>query len=109
MRHDLEGFLAAYINALGIHQAEKTAPLFRSAIRRTGQLTERLMSAANMSRMVKRRMRDVQLSSRLSPDSFRVTTITDCSSKGFRWKMSSTWRVMPILARRGSTIEDKGE
>jgi len=35
-----------------------------------------------MARMVKRRLRDAGLSSRLSPHSFRVTTITDLLEQG---------------------------
>lgn len=82
VRHDLEGFLFSYVEAVGIETAEKTSPLFRSAIRRTGQLTDHPMTAADMSRMVKRRMKDAGLPVRLSPHSFRVTTITDLLAQG---------------------------
>lgn len=40
------------------------------------------MTADDMARMVKRRLRDAGLSSRLSPHSFRVTTITDLLEQG---------------------------
>lgn len=40
------------------------------------------MTAGDMARMVKRRMRDAGLPSRLSPHSFRVTTITDLLDQG---------------------------
>lgn len=82
VRHDLEGFLFSYFEAVGIENAEKTSPLFRSAIRRTGKLTSHPISAADMSRMVKRRMKDASLPARLSPHSFRVTTITDLLAQG---------------------------
>jgi site-specific recombinase XerD len=40
------------------------------------------MSADDMARMVKRRLRDAGLSLCLSPHSFRVTTITDLLEQG---------------------------
>jgi len=40
------------------------------------------MTAGDMGRMVKRRMRDAGLPSRLCPHSFRVATITDLLDQG---------------------------
>ena len=40
------------------------------------------MTAGDIARMVKRRMKDAGLPSRLSPHSFRVTTITDLLDQG---------------------------
>jgi site-specific recombinase XerD len=40
------------------------------------------MTADDIGRMVKRRMRDANLPDRLSPHSFRVTTITDLLAQG---------------------------
>jgi len=40
------------------------------------------MTVGDMGRMVKRRMRDVGLPSRLSPHSFRVFVITDLLEQG---------------------------
>lgn len=82
VRHDLQAFLLEYLAAAQIPEADKQAPLFRSAIRRTGQLTDRPMTAGDMGRMIKRRMREAGLPARLSPHSFRVTTITDLLSQG---------------------------
>ncbi len=76
-RHDLEGFVLAYREAAGLAGEPKDGPLFRSAIRRTKALTKTRMTAIDMGRMVKRRMKDAGLPARLSPHSFRVTTITD--------------------------------
>lgn len=56
--------------------------LFRSAVRKTKTLTARPMSAGDMCRMVKRRLRDAGLPRHLSPHSFRVTTITDLLEQG---------------------------
>ena len=40
------------------------------------------MTAGDMGRMIKRRIRDAGLPTRLSPHSFRVATITDLLSQG---------------------------
>lgn len=82
VRHDLQQFLDGYLIAAGLSNADKQAPLFYAAVRRTGVLTTRILTAGDMGRMVKRRMRDAGLPSRLSPHSFRVTTITDLLSQG---------------------------
>ena len=82
VRHDLQAFLSEYLAATDAANADKQSPLFRTAIRRTGQLTDRPMAAGDMGRMVKRRMRGAGLPARLSPHSFRVTTITDLLSQG---------------------------
>jgi len=62
--------------------ASPESPMFRSTIRRTRTLTRIGMTANDIGRMVKRRMRDAGLPSRLSPHSFRVTTITDLLAQG---------------------------
>ena len=77
-----EEFLSGYVAAAGIGSLPADSPLFRSAIRRTGRLTDSGMTADDMSRMVKRRMRKAGLPSRLSPHSFRVATITDLLAQG---------------------------
>src|SRR5262249_43857442 len=77
VRHDLEGFLLSYRDAAGLKDEPKDSPLFRSAVRRTKTLWKNRMSAIDMCRMVKRRLKDAGLPLRLSPHSFRVTTITD--------------------------------
>lgn len=66
VRHDVEGFLVEYLQAAGMRGA-KDGPLFRSAVRKTKTLTGKSMSAIDMCRMVKRRMRDAELPPRLSP------------------------------------------
>jgi site-specific recombinase XerD len=82
MRHDLQQFMTSYLAAANSAPAPPDAPLFRTAIRRTKQLTENRMTAGDMGRMVKRRMRDAGLPARLSPHSFRVATITDLLAQG---------------------------
>ena len=82
VRHDLRGFIAAYLQAGGLEYSDKSTPLFRTTVRKTKRLTQNAMTAGDMSRMVKRRMRDAKLPARLSPHSFRVATITDLLSQG---------------------------
>lgn len=82
VRHDLERYIFDYLDAAGIRHDQKDTALFLTAIRKTKQLTSNRMTAADMCRMVKRRVRDAGLPSRLSPHSFRVTTITDLLEQG---------------------------
>ena len=67
VRHDLRTFLFEYMDAADLQGAAAASPLFRSTIRRTRQLTENAMTAGDMGRMIKRRMRDAGLPARLSP------------------------------------------
>jgi integrase/recombinase XerD len=82
VRHDLEQMLLDYIAAAGLRDARKDTPLFRTAYRKTGRLTENALYAVDVCRLVKRRLKDASLPSHLSPHSFRVTTITDLLEQG---------------------------
>ena len=82
VRHDLRQYIADYLNASHLDYAEKSSSLFRTTVRRTKQLTQSGMTADDITRMTKRRLKDAKLSDRLSPHSFRVTTITDLLSQG---------------------------
>lgn len=82
VRHDLQSFVFDYLATAGVSNATSEAPLFRTTIRRTRRLTDNGMTAGDMARMVKRRIRDANLSARFSPHSFRVTTITDLLEQG---------------------------
>jgi site-specific recombinase XerD len=82
VRHDLQGFLFDYLDAAALRAVPDASPAFRSVIRRTRTLTANGMTAGDIGRMVKRRMRDAGLPDRLSPHSFRVATVTDLLSQG---------------------------
>jgi integrase/recombinase XerD len=82
VRHDLDQMLFEYIDAAGLRDAAKDTPLFRTAYRKTGRLTNHAMYVVDICRMVKRRLKNAGLASRLSPHSFRVTTITDLLEQG---------------------------
>ena len=73
VRHDLEGFLLAYVRASNITDG----PLFRTANRRTRTLTRNAMTGIDICRMMKRRLKAAGLPGHFSPHSFRVTTVTD--------------------------------
>lgn len=82
VRHDLQQFILAYIDASNAGGDPQDTPLFRSAERRTGRLTHRSMSGIDICRLIKRRLRDACLPLHFSPHSFRVTTITDLLTQG---------------------------
>jgi integrase/recombinase XerD len=82
VRHELEGFIRAYLDAAHIVGRPKDSPLFRTGTGRTKQLTANPMSSKVICEMVKRRLKDASLPSRLSPHSFRVTAITDLLTQG---------------------------
>jgi integrase/recombinase XerD len=83
VRHDLEGFILAYVDAAGIRGEGKDTPLFRAGINGTaGRLTGNAMTSKRICELVKRRLKDAGLPLRLSPHSFRVTAITDLLTQG---------------------------
>ncbi len=82
VRHDLQGFILDYLDAAGIQAEAKERPLFRTIVRKTKQFTGRAMSAGDMTRMLKRRLKAAGLPGNLSPHSFRVATITNLLEQG---------------------------
>jgi integrase/recombinase XerD len=83
VRHDLQCLLRSYLQSAGRHLGESTDhPLFRTTIRKTKTFSGRPMSAGDIGRMIKRRMKACGLPLRLSPHSFRVATITDLLHQG---------------------------
>ena len=82
VRHDLRGYVLEYIAAGRLEFSEPTSPMFRTTIRRTRYLTQNGMTAGDIGRMLKRRLRGADLPSRFSPHSFRVCTITDLLHQG---------------------------
>jgi len=73
--HLAEEYLDAYLKASG-HTGDKTAPLFCSAIGRTGKLTDSPITRHDALRMVKRRSRSAGLSHKICCHTFRATGIT---------------------------------
>ena len=82
VRHDLEGYIRAYLDAAGITGEGKDRPLFRAGNGTTKRLGEGPLNSATICRLVKRRLADAGLPNRLSPHSFRVSAITDLLTQG---------------------------
>jgi integrase/recombinase XerD len=82
VRHDLEGFILAYVEAAGIAGEAKHSPLFRASNGRSRILAAGPLGTERICELVKRRLKDAGLPSRLSPHSFRVTAITSLLEQG---------------------------
>jgi integrase/recombinase XerD len=82
VRHDLEGYVRAYLAAAGIEGENKESPLYRASNGRTKKLTAGPLSSKRICELVKRRLKDAGLPLRISPHSFRVTAITDLLTQG---------------------------
>jgi integrase/recombinase XerD len=81
VRHDLEGFILAYVDSAAIAGDAKDTPLFQASNGRTRKLSGKTMTSKRICELVKRRLKDAGLPERLSPHSFRVTAITDLLSQ----------------------------
>lgn len=75
VHHNLECYLDEYIKAAVIGDTAKS-PLFRSALGRTGLLTERPMHRVDAWNMIQRRADAAKLKTRIGCHSFRATGIT---------------------------------
>ena len=78
VRHDLDEWIAAYLEAGGIDLSPKAAPLFL-AVERGGWLglTDQAMTAHGVRQMLKRRLHEAGLPEIITPHSFRVMVVTD--------------------------------
>ena len=81
MRHDLDEWIAAYLEAGRIDLSQKTAPLFLAAERWGLGLVDRAMTAHGVRRMLKRRLKAAGLPEIITPHSFRVMVVTDLLSQ----------------------------
>jgi len=77
VRHDLDAWLRAYLDAAGIIGQDDKLPLFRAADGKRRQLTPAGYRAHSMRQMLKRRLEDSGLPHLFSPHSFRVAVVTD--------------------------------
>ena len=82
VRRDLEGFILAYVDEAGISGEAKESPLFRASNGRSRKLAAKPLGTERICELVKRRLKDAGLPSRLSPHSFRVTAITSLLEQG---------------------------
>ena len=81
--HKLETYLDAYINIAGIG-ADRKGPLFRAAIGRRKQLSDRRLSRTSVWRMVRQRAADAGIETPIGCHTFRATGITDYLTNGGR-------------------------
>jgi integrase/recombinase XerD len=79
--HKLEAYLDAYIAAANIKDDRK-GPLFRAAIGRTGQLSNRPLGRTDVWYMVQRRGVDAKIATAMGCHTFRATGITDYLTNG---------------------------
>ncbi len=82
VRHDLQKIILDYCKAAQLDMTSKGSPLFKTASGRTGSLSNRQISAIDVCRMVKRRLKAAQLPVICSPHSFRSCTATDLLLQG---------------------------
>ncbi len=82
VRLELQRAILAYVRAAEIEAGPKDSPLFRSAVRKTKQLTGNALTSKAICELVKRRLKDAGLPERLSPHSFRVSAVTDLLNQG---------------------------
>lgn len=83
VRHDLQAMILDYLHGIQARGEDPpNGPLFRSLPGRRGRLTDKGVSGIDICRLVKRRLRQAGLPSRLSPHSFRVATVTDLLGQG---------------------------
>lgn len=85
--HNLEAWLHDYIAAAGIAEQPRS-PLFRSALGRTGRLTERGLQARNALDLVQRRARDAGIGAAICNHTFRATGITAYLANGGTLEMA---------------------
>src|SRR5271157_4529153 len=71
-----------YLDSAEITAEKKDRPLFRLTLGMTKRLTDRPLTTKDLCRMRRRRLKDAGLLAQLSPQSFRVTGITDLLSQG---------------------------
>jgi site-specific recombinase XerD len=81
--HKLESHLDEYIEAAGTED-DRERPLFRSAIGKTGRLSDRPMLRGDVWRMVRRRASDAGIETAIGCHTFRATGITDYLTNGGR-------------------------
>ena len=81
VHHKAEEALDAYIEAAGITD-EKKAPLFRSEIGRTKQLSDRRLERGEAWAMIRRRVRESGIDTAVCCHTFRATGITNYLDNG---------------------------
>lgn len=79
--HNAETYIDAYLDASGLRE-QKRSPLFRSAPRRSRNLSDRPMTRNDVLRMVYRRAKAAELTTAATCHTFRATGITAFLNNG---------------------------
>jgi site-specific recombinase XerD len=79
--HNLDAYLHAYVEGVGIGNDEQ-GHLFRTALGRTGELSDRPMTQSDAWRMIRRRARAAGIGTKIGNHSFRATGITEYLKNG---------------------------
>jgi site-specific recombinase XerD len=79
--HSLESYLQAYLNEVAGTGDDRQFP-FRTAVGRSGKLSERAMSQVDAYRMIRRRASDAKILTKVGNHSFRATGITEYLRNG---------------------------
>jgi site-specific recombinase XerD len=107
--HNLEEFLASYLDRAGI-AADGKGPLFRTACRTTDGLTAAPMRQADVYRMIRRRARCAGIRTAIGCHTFRATGITAYLKNGGKIEIAQhmaaheSARTTSLYDRRGDAV-----
>jgi site-specific recombinase XerD len=101
--HNLDEYLQAYIEGAQLG-GDLKGYLFRTAVGRTGQLSERPMTQADVYRMIRRRAEEAGIRTRIGCHTFRATGITEYLRNGGKLRSRSRWPITRVRVPPGSTI-----
>jgi site-specific recombinase XerD len=107
--HNLELYVAAYIEAAGIG-SERDTPLFRTAKGKTKQLTDRRLSQPEVYLMIRRRAAGAGIQTLIGCHTFRATGITAYLKNGGKLEVAQQMaahesaRTTGLYDRRGDDI-----
>lgn len=105
----LQGYLDTYIEATGI-VGERKGPLFRSGAKRSGQLTDKAMSRADVYRIIQRRAEAAGLDTKIGCHSWQARGIMPYLENGGllehaqQMAAHSSARTTKLYDRRGETV-----
>jgi integrase len=107
--HNLEEYMAAYLDAAGI-ASEKGTPLFRTAKGKTQHLTERRITQPEVYLMIRRRAAGAGIKTLIGCHTFRATGITTYLTNGGKLEVAQQMaahesaRTTGLYDRRGDEI-----
>jgi len=107
VRHDLEGFILAYVDSAGLAGETKETPLFRASNGRSRKLAAKPLGTERICELVKRRLKDAGL---LAVSEWEVAVGREAADQGpsrlttlsgrFLWAIVSFAEGIPCHGRR---------